>query len=713
VLAIAGWLGFVVLAVLALSLTGSKPLHNGAVGESARGYALMDSHQVGLPQPEYVFLHSDALTVGAPAFQAALGQVATRMRDDLGGPVHVAASRDGHAALVSATVNGPFDAAGLSASVASVAARHPGVSAVVADPASSGSNDLHRAEQLSVPVTLVVLLISFGALVAALVPVALAATAVIAAFGLLGPISQFFPLDDSVKTVVLLIGMAVGIDYALFYVVRSREERSRGASTHEALQRTARTSGRSVVIAGTTVAIAMAGQFVVGSDIFNGIAAGTIVVVACAVVGSVTVLPALLQLLGSRVDRGRIRFLPHLATDGESRFWGGLVDRVLRRPVLAACLAAGLLVALAVPALGMHLAKPSSNALSSPSQSELAARITGEFPSTSAPAIVVATWPDGQRGAVRRAVGRLEALAAADGIAHPPFLSGLGSDGRSLALGLPLTGFGDNAQSRNAVHQLRNVLVPETLGRVPGTHTAVTGDTAEDIDFTSQMRSGVPYVVGFVLALAFVVLLVAFRSIVVPIKAIALNLLSVGASYGVLVLVFQHHWAQSALGFHSDDAIISWLPLFLFVVLFGLSMDYHVFILSRVREGVDRGMSTDQALRYGIGRTAGVVSAAALVMVGVFSLFGTASALDLKEAGVGLAVAVLLDATVVRGVLLPATMKLLGERNWYLPGWLAWLPRANLEGAAAPVQGTTVPGAAPDARNWPAETRPALAPTAE
>ena len=427
--------------------------------------------------------------------------------------------------------------------------------------------------------------------------------------------------------------------------------------------------------------IAMAGQFVVGSDIFNGIAAGTIVVVACAVAGSVTVLPALLQLLGPRIDRGRVPFMPHLSTDGESRFWTGLVERVLRRPALAACLAGGLLAALAVPALGMHVAKPSSDALASAAQSSLAAQITREFPGRSSPAIVVATWPAGQGAAVRAAVGALEVRAAAQGLAHPPFELTVGSDSRSLALALPLTGFGDNAASRDAVHKLRDALVLGTIGRVPGASTAVTGDTAQDIDFTAQMRHGVPYVVGFVLALAFVLLLVAFRSIVVPLEAIALNLLSVGASYGVLVLVFQHHWAQGLLGFRSDGAIISWLPLFLFVVLFGLSMDYHVFILSRVREAVDSGMSTDDALRHGIGRTAGVVSAAALVMVGVFSLFGTASALDLKEAGVGLAVAVLLDATVVRGVLLPATMKLLGERNWYLPRRLAWLPRANLDAA--------------------------------
>jgi uncharacterized membrane protein YdfJ with MMPL/SSD domain len=678
-LAIAAWLSFVIVAVIALSLTGSKPLDNGAVGQSARGYALMDAHRLGLPPEEYVYLHSDSLTAGSPAFRTAVDAVDRAMRATIGSGVNVSVARDQHSALVSATVTRPFDEAAVDATVASANTAHRAVSALVVDPTSGGGNDLHRAEALSIPVTLLVLLISFGALVAALVPVLLAATAVIAAFGLLGPISQLFPLDDSVKTVVLLIGMAVGVDYALFYVVRSREERLRGASVREALERTSRTSGRAVLIAGTTVAIAMAGQFVVGSAIFNGIAAGTIVVVACAVAGSVTVLPALLQLLGPRVDRGRIPFLPQLATAGESRFWAGVVDRVMRRPVLAACLSGGLLVALAVPALGLHVAKPSSQALSSASQSDLAAQITGEFPSTSSPAIVVATWSAGRTPAVRQAVERLKTLAATEGIAHPPFSIGPGLDGRSLALGLPLTGFGDNAASRNAVNDLRHTLIPETLGHVPGVRTAVTGDTAEDIDFTSQMRHGVPYVVAFVLALAFMLLLVAFRSIVVPIKAIVLNLLSVGASYGVLVLVFEHHWAQGVLDFRSDGAIISWLPLFLFVVLFGLSMDYHVFILSRVREGVDSGMRTEDALRYGISRTAGVVSAAALVMVGVFSLFGTASALDLKEAGVGLAVAVLLDATVVRGVLLPATMTLLGERNWYLPRFLSWLPRAELE----------------------------------
>src|SRR5262249_4389760 len=248
------------------------------------------------------------------------------------------------------------------------------------------------------------------------------------------------------------------------------------------------------------------------------------------------------------------------------------------------------------------------------------------------------------------AVKRLEALARARGIAHPPFTLSSGSDGKAASIELPLTGAGDNAASRHAISVLRHDLIPQTVGRLPGVETAVTGDVAEDVDFTGQMKHGIPYVIGFVLALAFLLLLVAFRSLVVPLKAIVLNLLSVGAAYGVLVLVFQHHWAESLLGFRSNGAIISWLPLFLFVLLFGLSMDYHVFILSRVREAVDGGMRTDDAVRHGITVTAGVVTSAALVMVGVFSLFGSLSSLEIKQAGVGLAAAVLIDATIVRAV---------------------------------------------------------------
>jgi uncharacterized membrane protein YdfJ with MMPL/SSD domain len=686
-LAIAAWLAFVVIAVGALALTGSKPLQSGAVGESARGEAILDDHDVPLTQHQYAYLHSDIDRVSDPAFRRAIAQASSRLRAALDGTVTVQVSRDRRSALVGSTIRASYDVEALNASVQALGAAHPGLTAILYGFHHDGNNDLQRAERLSVPVTLLVLLFAFGSLVAALVPVVLAVTAVLAAFGLLGPISQAFPLDDSVKTVVLLIGMAVGVDYALFYVIRSREERRRGLPSHEALERTARTSGRTVLVAGTVVAIAMAAQYAIGSEIFNGIASGTIAVVACAIAGSVTVLPAVLELLGPRIDRGRIPFLPHLHTDtSDSRFWPAVIDRVLRRPVVAFVLAAGLLVALAVPALGLHVAKPSSDALAQ-NTSSAESRIAAEFPNSCAPAtcaaaIVVANLSGDERAAAVAALTRLEGLAAAKGIAHPPFAVDSSADGQAAAVELPLVGLGDNQASRRAVRVLRDELVPQTLGQVRGVETAVTGDTAQDVDFTNQMKHGIPYVVGLVLALAFVLLLVAFRSIVVPVKAIALNLLSVAASYGVLVLVFQHHWAEGVLGFRSNGAIVSWLPLFLFVVLFGLSMDYHVFVLSRVREGVDAGLAPDDALRRGITRTAGVVTSAALVMVAVFSLFATGSSLDLKQAGVGLAVAVFLDATVVRGVLLPASMMLLGERNWYLPRWLEWLPRTDLHAPA-------------------------------
>ena len=673
--AIVLWLALVVGCVAALALTGSKGLQTGATGESARAESMLKQHQARPVENEFAYLHSDTLRAGDPTFRAAIAKVTTGMERALGGRVTTSAAAGGHSALVSGPIRRPFSTDALAASVA--AADGAGITAVLDDSSGGGgSNDLRRAERLSLPVTLLVLLIAFGALVAALVPVLLGATAVVAAFGLLGPISQAFPLDSSVKTVVLLIGMAVGVDYALFYVIRSREERARGLASHEALERTARTSGHTVLVAGTTVAIAMAGQFMIGSAIFNGISSGTIAVIACAVAGSITVLPAVLELLGPRIDRGRIPFLPHLGTGADSRFWPAIVDRVLRRPLLSLVASVALLLALAVPALGLHVAFPASNEISP--RLSLQTKIDTDFPGASSPAIVVFASPAGKRARAEQAAKKLETLAAADGIAHPPFSLGDSRDHRAGTLELPLSGLGDDSASKHALEVLRNELIPETLGAVRGVQVAVTGDAARDVDFTKQMMGGLPYVITFVLALAFLILLVTFRSLVIPIKAIVLNLLSVAASYGVLVLVFQHHWAEALLGFHSTGTIISWLPVFLFVVLFGLSMDYHVFILSRVREGIDGGMSNDDALRHGIARTAGVVTCAALVMFGVFSLFATASALDLKQAGVGLAVAVLLDATIVRAVLLPASMKLLGDWNWYLPRWLAWIPRADL-----------------------------------
>jgi uncharacterized membrane protein YdfJ with MMPL/SSD domain len=683
--AIAAWAVFVVVAVAAGIATGTESLDNGAVGDSGRGYALLSAHGGGPPEREYGYLHSDTLRTTDSGFRAAISDVARRMHAELGSEIETRVSADGHRALLVGTVEHRFSTARLRTAVLAAGSALPQVTIEQTGDISANdardnaiNHDLHRAELLSIPVTLLVLLLAFGAVVAALVPVLLALTAVIAAFGLLGPISQAFGLDDATKTVVLLIGMAVGVDYALFYVIRAREERRRGRPPHEALENTIRTSGRTVIVSGSTVAIAMAGMYVIGSLTFNGIASGTIAVIACAVAGSVTVLPAVLELLGSGIDRGRIPFLRGVRTEPSgSGFWPAIVGAVTRRPVVALVLSAGALLALAAPALGLHVAKPSNEALASKDDSVLATlgRVRAAFPGTASPALVVITGPPAQQANVLHQVMRLESLVVTDGISHGPFTLSGNSDQTVGSFSIPLTGAGDNPASRNAIGVLRQELIPATIGRVAGVETFVTGDTAEDIDFTRQMKHGVPYVVAFVLVFAFGVLLIAFRSIVVPLKAIVLNLLSVGASYGVLVLVFQHHWAEGLLGFKSNGAIISWLPLFLFVVLFGLSMDYHVFILSRVRELVDSGESTDDAVRHGIAATAGVVTSAALVMIAVFSLFGTLSALELKETGVGLATAVLIDATIVRAVLLPASMKLLGEWNWYLPPVLERLRR--------------------------------------
>jgi len=697
--AIAAWLAFVVIAVGAVVATGIQSLQNGAVGESARGYKLLDANGLWPPPDEIAYFHSNTLQVGDAPFRAAIKDVVQRLSDeqvelrsplDPGGRQFVA--RGGHSAVVVAALTGA-DARTVRDLILAAAGAHPGITIqetgdITASDAhdKAVNNDLQRAEILSVPVTLLVLLFAFGAVVAAIVPVVLALTAVAAAFGLLGPISQSIPIDDSVRTVVLLIGMAVGVDYALFYVMRSREERRRGRPPHEALERTVKTSGRTVIVSGTTVIIAMAAMFLIHTKVFNSLAVATIAVVACAVAGSVTVLPGLLALLGTKIDRGRIPLLPHLHTDQtHSRFWTTVIGAVLRRPVVSCVAATGLLVALAIPALGLKVSAPSDNTLSPQSIPALRALddVRRDFPGAAENAKIVATVPPPRADELRKQGRRLEQLAINSGIGHRPVIETANGDGTAAALFLPLTGAGNNKASRHAILALRQDLIPKTIGSIPGAQTAVTGLVAEDVDFTHALKHGLPYVLVFVLFLAFVLLLVAFRSIVVPLKAIVLNLLSVSAAYGVLVLVFQHHWAESLLGFTSNGSIISWLPLFLFVVLFGLSMDYHVFILSRVREGVDSGMSSDDAVRYGITATAGVVTSAALVMFAVFSIFGSLSSLDVKEAGVGLAAAVLIDATIIRAVLLPASMKLLGDWNWYLPRALQGLPRTEAEAPPA------------------------------
>jgi uncharacterized membrane protein YdfJ with MMPL/SSD domain len=563
---------------------------------------------------------------------------------------------------------------------------------------ASVNDDLAKATKLSVPITLAILVLAFGALAAAGIPVLLALTAVFTAISLLAIPSQFAPIDSAVAEVVLLIGMAVGVDYALFYLRREREERAAGKDAEAALQAAAATSGRSVLVSGLTVMTAMAGMYITGDKTFESYATGGILVVAIAVIGSLTVLPALLSKLGDRVMKGRVPVIARRReSNGGSGIWSAILRPVLAHPAISATAAVAVLVALTIPAFGMRTGNSGINGLPQNLAVTKAIRHTqAAFPGGGVPAQVVVQAPRVAAPEVRGAIQRLEHAALTSGRFSNPATVDTNRAGTVAVVSLPIAvGNGTDSKSTDALATLRGQLVPATVGALPDVTANVSGLTAQSKDFNDRMHSRAPLVFAFVLSVAFVLLLLTFRSIVVPIKAILMNLLSVGAAYGALVLVFQKGWFESLLGFKSTGAVESWIPVFLFVVLFGLSMDYHVFILSRVREAFDRGMTTDEAVEHGIRSTAGVVTSAAIVMVAVFSIFASLGVLFLKELGVGLAVAVLIDATVVRAVLLPATMKLLGDRNWYLPSWLEWLPRIGAHQDHAPEAGEASPVASP------------------
>ena len=440
-----------------------------------------------------------------------------------------------------------------------------------------------------------------------------------------------------------------------------------------------------MLVSGLTVMVAMAGMYLGGASTFTSFATGTIIVVAVAVVGSLTVLPALLAWLGDRVEKGGVPIIKNMRWNaGESGIWARILTPALRHPLVSALAAAGLLIALAIPAFSIHTATPGTDSL--PQQPE-----RGQDLQQGPEGLSGWTHPRrrrgerGQRDLAARSVVPSSSFASGS---PPTRCSSSRSRRTSVAdrtveeLNIPLAGNGSDSTSSAALVQLRDHLVPATIGQVPSATADVGGFTAGSQDFNDTMKSHLPLVFAFVLTAAFLLLLVTFRSIVIPIKAIVLNLLSVGAAYGVLVWIFQDGHLQSLLGFHSNGAIVPWMPLFLFVVLFGLSMDYHVFILTRIREAFDSGQPTEDAVTHGIKTTAGVVTSAAAVMISVFAIFATLSLLIFKQLGVGLAVAVLIDATIIRGVLLPATMKLLGDWNWYLPKWLEWLPRVSPEAAA-------------------------------
>jgi len=693
-----GWLAFVFVAFGLGGMAGTKTIDpsTSGPGESGRMDRILDA---GFRQPagEIVLVESNSSKVTDPEFRAAIEDVVAGISglgavQDVRSPLEPAnagqIAPNGHAALVEFEIHGEADEAvdkigPVLDRVSEVQRAHPGFfigefgDASAQDAIETAyAEDLGKAGLLSLPITLGILVLTFGALVAAGIPLLLALTAVFATFGLIALPSHILPQAQQTPALVLLIGLAVGVDYSMFYLKREREERAAGRSERAAIEAAAATSGRSVLISGLTVMAAMAGMFLTGDRIFASLALATIVVVAIAVLGSLTVLPALLSRLGDKVDRVRVPFVWRLRRDdGGGRFWSAIVDSVLRRPLVSAVLAGGLLLALALPALGLRMATPGPDSFpKSLPVVQAYERMQEAFPGSALPANVVVEAPNVNAAPVREAIDRLEKRALASGRMHEPITVAVNGDATVASISVPIDGEVADGEAIAALAVLREEIVPETVGALPNTEAGVTGLAAAWKDAADDTKSKLPLVVAFVLVLAFALMLVAFRSIVIATKAIILNLLSVAAAYGVLVLVFQHGVGKQLLGFSSTAGVDPVVPLFLFVILFGLSMDYHVFILSRIREAFERGMSMDDAVAHGIKSTAGVVTSAAAVMVAVFAIFGALSMLFFKQFGVGLATAVLIDATIVRAVLLPATMKLLGDWNWYLPKWLQWIP---------------------------------------
>ncbi len=672
------WLVLIAACVVSGSLTGTRMLSQTDSGTGQSAHALRTLNAAGLKAPS---IESVLVSSASPARTARAAQAIERraaalpvVASVLGAGRSPSLSRDhGRIALVRITLRGNPDvadqhAAEVQQAVRRVAAGSAGVRLQETGDGSVGlaitqvvDNNLHRAELISLPITLVILIVAFGALVAAMVPLLLGLTSVAGALGALGLVSQLAPSGSATSSVVLLIGLAVGVDYSLFYIRRGRQERAAGRDQRAALAAATASVGRAIVIAGLTVMIGLAGLLFTGLSVFTSMALGAIVVVAIAMVGSVTVLPAVLALLGDRIDRGRLwprrRRRPGAA--GPSARLGAAVTRRPRAALLAAVV---VLVALALPALGMRTADPGENDLPAGSQVLLASRaIDDAFGVSPADADLVVTGSDLHAAA---AVAGLHALgrraASVTGTGETPTVA-VARDGRTALVSVTTPQMAPAAANR-MVDRLRTTVLPSAGRITPGAHAELTGEAAWNADFTSRLSTATPLVLAFVLGLAFLLLVATFGSPALAAAVIGLDLLSVGAAFGILVAVFQHGLADSLFGFTSDGAIVEWLPLFAFVILFGLSMDYTVLILERAREARVRGADARTAAAEALSSTAATVTGAAAVMIGVFATFATLDVLEFKQLGIGLAAAIAIDATIVRSVGLPAVISLLGGR---------------------------------------------------
>ncbi|MFJ8955659.1 MMPL family transporter [Streptomyces sp. NPDC102381] len=721
------WVLFVVVAMGLGSVAGRVDVSEDdqLKGETSQAARIIDDAGIDEPAGETVLVQSKdgQLRANAPEFKAAVADVVravegtgkvTAVRSPYAADARTI-SKDGRTALVQFDMRGDPDTAAdrvepVQKAVAGVADDHDALRIEEIGAASMNKTfddafgeDFQRAEYSAVPVALGILLIAFGALVAALLPVALAVTAIMATMGLMGLVSHLQPMSETANSVMLLVGLAVGVDYCLFYVRREREERMKGHDPQTALRVAAATSGRAIIVSGVTVCVAMAGMLFTGLAEFQAMGLASLMVVAVAMVGSVTVLPALLSLLGERVEKGRIPFLHPTkrrgggnGANGESgsRFWSRVLTVVLARPAVSVAVAVVALLAIAAPALGMKTQNLTLDQEFGDSLPIVATydRVNAAFPGGSDPAEVVVEADDINSADVRAALADFRAQAVSSGASRGPVEVTVHRDANVAIIDVPLVGGSDQDRAEKSLALLRDEVRPATFGEVDGAEAPITGQVAGSKDFNDQIVGSVVPVFAFVVTFAFLLMLLSFRSLTVAITSIVLNLLSVGAAYGVLVAIFQHGWGASLVGAEGVGAIIAWLPLFLFVILFGLSMDYHVFVVSRIKEARLQGRTNLDAIRHGVVTTAGVVTSAAVIMVAVFSIFGTLSMQSMKQMGVGLAAAILIDATVIRGVLLPAVMALLGERNWYLPKWLRRMPdlthdEAGMEPAPVPHEG--------------------------
>ncbi|HJX62055.1 MAG TPA: MMPL family transporter [Dehalococcoidia bacterium] len=546
----------------------------------------------------------------------------------------------------------------------------------------AAQSDLQTGEAFGIPIALIILVGVFGAIAASVVPVVLALLSIALAIGASALIGQRFELSFFVTNVITMIGLAVGIDYSLFIISRYREERQRGLDKLEAIARAGTTAGRTVFFSGITVIIALLGMLIVPQTIFRSIAVGTVLVAVIAVAASLTLLPAVLSLLGDRVNWGRIPLIQRgQAVFDEQRpggFWDRLARTIMRHPVVSFVAAAGLLIAAAIPYFSINAGFSGVSTLPDSLPAKQAfLTLDREFSAgLISPAHVVI---DGQVNSpqVQEGVQRLESILAGDpAFGNPTYEANAAGD---LALvEVPVAGDPNSNQAEDAVQRLRGDYVPQAFGGVPA-RVLVGGDIAANLDGFDMLERYTPIVFAFVLGLSFILLLVVFRSIVVPIKAVIMNLLSVGAAYGLLVLVTQEGVGAGLFGFQQVESIEAWLPIFLFAILFGLSMDYHVFLLSRIRERYDQTHDNTEAVVFGVRSTGRLITGAALIMVAVFGGFAAGDLVMFQEMGFGAGVAVLLDATIVRSILVPASMRLLGDWNWYLPKVLQWLPDMRVE----------------------------------